>query len=342
MVFRSLLRSLLAFIISGILFLACNKEYDGSNASNPNSAKPVAIANENTTVLYPKNKITLDASKSYHPEGNPLLEYNWRQLSGPTLPSLQGINNNFLNKEIEFFELGNYSIELTVSSYPNQYSKDTFIVVYDSELLSKKVVVSEYYTSLPIQGVEFEICLDPTQVSCRGQLQKFVSDGTGELHINTKAYSITPKNLSAKKYWEKVPGFSEGDFFSAKNTYPIIPDYVLTDSVQFFVVPKIEIPVRVMDTRSSSAQPTRQLLGYGVVKDYIDGKTIYLDNLIDLRPGIDTIFRLPVFGFLRNGISVSSQWGSYSLGIYPVGGTSQFHLDTVFNKQIEDTLYIKY
>jgi hypothetical protein len=339
-----------ALILTGVVFVTCKKEEDKIipplyDPSPDISRYPVAKLNEDTTIIYPQNQAYLDGSKSYDPRGN-ALRFTWRQISGPRLiyTSLQDWNQqNRAAGEIVLYELGTYSIELTVSTNSNYKRSDTINISYETDIQKHKILFHEYGLNTPIPGVDVDICFDPIvyNSTCGGQLQKFKSDNAGYVSFSAWQFSVKLKNLESLGYWEFIPG-SIGFYSSNRSPY-LDPGYLVDDSINIKLVPKVDIPVRIIDKRILTPQTNMQYLSYGVLLDGGTGidNTLYRESLIGLRPGIDTSFRLSVYGNMVNGFAVAEIWDNYQGTAYPYGDIL-FLSEKRFTRSTTDTLYIKY
>jgi hypothetical protein len=347
MINTSLYRYLLALVFVSLLFSACREKEEWIPGVPPaNDQPPIARLNDDLTILYPNIKARLDGSKSFDPEGKPL-RYTWRQISGPSLLAISEFNQlNSSVADVELYELGSYSIELTVTTLPFGNTSDTINIIFDNPQLDKKIFIREYGTNTAISGAEVEFCLDPSLIrGCRGQLQKKTSDVDGKINLSAKAISVFPKNLGALGYWdmENTPlGYQE--LFSGNYIGYLNLNYMLNDSLVIRPVPKFDIPVRVVDTGTLIGPSVQQYLGHGTLSGAYSGAnyTDYLNELIPLRPGIDTAFRINVFGNMLNGITVDDLWDSSWGTPYPAGTNISFYVEKVFTRNTRDTLYIKY
>ena len=78
----------------------------------PANKAPVANAGSGFSITLPTNKVTLDGSKSYDPDGT-ISTYTWTRISGPNAPAITGANTETLN--ISGLIAGQYIYSLTVT-----------------------------------------------------------------------------------------------------------------------------------------------------------------------------------------------------------------------------------
>ncbi len=87
---------------------------------------PVANAGRDTSVLLPKDSITLNGSASYNPGGG-LLSYKWSLVTGPA-PAVFAIDT-LARPLLKSMVLGTYKLQLTVTNSQGRSSSDTVLVV---------------------------------------------------------------------------------------------------------------------------------------------------------------------------------------------------------------------
>lgn len=127
-------RSAAYFLVAwSILLLSCKKETTSDTVQVNKS--PVANAGDDVAInissCYSGRTVELDGSGSYDPE-NLLLEYGWRQISGPSCP-ISTPGNNSPKAQLSNLNPGQYAFELTVTddggaSGKGLSSKDTVVI----------------------------------------------------------------------------------------------------------------------------------------------------------------------------------------------------------------------
>ncbi len=93
--------------------------------SGGNSNMPIADAGEDRTITLPNNSLILDGSGS-DPDGGTITTYQWTQVSGPSMATLNGMDTDDL--EISDLVEGVYVFELTVTDDDNDTGSDQAMV----------------------------------------------------------------------------------------------------------------------------------------------------------------------------------------------------------------------
>jgi len=112
-----------------ILLLSCKKENTTTataNGSTQINRAPVANAGPDKTVniisCYSGRTLELDASASFDPDNNGLLDFSWAKISGPFC-IISSLGNNSPKAEVTQLNAGQYMFQLTVTDQGTASSK---------------------------------------------------------------------------------------------------------------------------------------------------------------------------------------------------------------------------
>jgi hypothetical protein len=90
---------------------------------------PVANAGNNQTITLPVSSISLDGSRSFDPDGT-LTAYNWKQVSGPSVSVIAGVNSSTTNASQLI--AGQYIFQLTVTDNNGLKNIDQITIVVNT------------------------------------------------------------------------------------------------------------------------------------------------------------------------------------------------------------------
>ena len=102
--------------------LSCIKHYQCKTCGNKS---PIAEAGNDTTIRLPANRIMLDGSASYDPDGT-VVSYRWSKRTGPL--SFQLPQPNIVRTEVTDLTEGEYLFQLEVTDNNGQLAKDLRVV----------------------------------------------------------------------------------------------------------------------------------------------------------------------------------------------------------------------
>ena len=163
---------ILIFCLAGLLFtVSCKKNNTLVTVVQPVNKPPIANAGSDTTITLPTTHVILDGSKSSDPDNRPLT-YKWRKLSGPQhLVFDQVIYQNPAPARIDIncYDAGEYSFELTVSNYTGLLSTDIvkitvnhlpatehhIDILFDIDPFCK--IDGQFPTTIPYNGANFQL-----------------------------------------------------------------------------------------------------------------------------------------------------------------------------------------
>ena len=162
---------IVSVIVACIVSLGCKRDRIPESIKPadpaPVNSHPVARAGNDTSIMFPANRVLLNGSGSYDPDNN-IASYHWSKLSGPG--SFNIVNANSAQTQATNLAEGVYQFELTVTDFLGLSDKDSTTVTVNkinvNEIIFKDLIwqcwwgcwveIPNLYSHIPV-GILFRV-----------------------------------------------------------------------------------------------------------------------------------------------------------------------------------------